>query len=160
MELLKFPVAVTVMMDVPLTPGLVLTRFGFAEREKSAELETVNVRTAGWVKVPLVAVTVTVKMPGEGLLHVSVDVPVALTLVGLSEQTRPVVGLTVAVRDIVPLNPPIAVNVIVEEPVACGLIVTVLGFVVTVKSGRGTITEIVIVGLLLTREPDVALMIA
>jgi hypothetical protein len=148
------------MIDVPLTPGLVLTTLGFADREKSAELETVNVRVAVWVRVPLVAATVTVNTPGEGLLHLSIEVPVVLTLVGLSEQTRPVVGLTVAVSDIMPFNPPTAVNVIVEEPVVCRPTVTVLGFVVMVKSGRRTITEIVMAGLLLTREPDVALIIA
>jgi hypothetical protein len=148
------------MMDVPLTPGLVLTTLGFADREKSAELETVNVRVAVWVRVPLVAVIMTVNTPGVGLLHLSVEVPVVLTLVGLSEQTRTVVGLMVVAREIMPLNPPTAVNVIVEEPVAAGLIVTALGFAVTVKSGRGTITKSVMAGLLLTREPDVALMIA
>jgi hypothetical protein len=160
MVALKFPVAVTVMTDIPLTPALVFTTLGFAESEKSAELETVNVRTAEWVKVPLVAATVTVNMPGVGLLHLSVEVPVVLTLVGLSEQTRTVVGLMVVAREIMPLNPPTAVNVIVEEPVAAGLIVTALGFAVTVKSGRRTITKSVMAGLLLTREPDVALIIA
>ena len=99
-------------------------------------------------------------MPDEGLLHLRVEVPVVFTLVALSEHVSPVVGLTVAVREIIPVNPPTGVNEIVEEPVTCGLTIMESGLAVTMKSGRGTTTWIVIVGLLLTLDPEVALIVA
>ena len=59
-----------------------------------------------WDRVPLVPVTVTVKVPLLGELHDRVEVPdPPVTLVGVRVQVRPPVGDTVAVSATVPVNP-------------------------------------------------------
>jgi hypothetical protein len=75
-----------------------------------------------------------------------VVVALSATLVGDSEQVRPVEGETEDVRLTVPVNPPCPVTVIVEVPAAPALMVTEAGLAERVKPAGGltlnvTVTE-------------------
>jgi len=85
--------------------------------------------------VPLVPVTVTVKVPVEGDEQDSVDVWEApsMMLVGLRVQVRPA-GETVKVSVTVPVNPWSGATLIVEVPLDPALIATLVGLAVTLKS--------------------------
>jgi hypothetical protein len=93
--------AVTVIVEVPAVPALIITLVGLAATVKSL---TVKATVAEWDKVLLVPVTVTVYVPALPV-HESVEVPEPVTLVGFRVQVRPVAGATVAVRLTTPLKP-------------------------------------------------------
>jgi hypothetical protein len=91
--------------------------------------------------VPLVPVTVTVKVPLVGELHESVELPdPPVTLVGVRVQVRPPVGNTAAVSATVPVNPLTGAMVIVEVPAWLTLTATLVGAAVIVKSVTVTVT--------------------
>jgi len=85
--------------------------------------------------VPLVPVTVTVKVPVVGEEQDSVDVwdAPSTMLAGLRVQVRPA-GETVKVSVTVPVKPWSGATVIVEVPLDPALIATLAGLAVTVKS--------------------------
>jgi len=92
--------------------------------------------------VPLVPVTVTVKLPVVDPMHDSVEVPedvvpVRVMLVGLRVQVNPVEGDKVSDNAIVPVKPLIADTVIVEVPAEPTATLTLVGLAVTVRSGAG-----------------------
>jgi len=92
--------------------------------------------------VPLVPVTVTVKLPVVDPMHDSVEVPedvvpVRVMLVGLRVHVNPVEGDTVSDNAIVPVKPLIADTVIVEVPAEPTATLTLVGLAVTVRSGAG-----------------------
>jgi hypothetical protein len=112
---------VSVRLTVPVKPltavtVIVDTRLLVAapEGEVAAIVKSVivNVAVAVWVSVPLVPVTVAVSVWAVGELHVSVEVPEPVTLVGLRVHVRPPVVETVS--ETVPVKPLTAVNVTVE----------------------------------------------
>ena len=88
-------------------------------------------------RLPLVPVTVTVNVPVADPVHDNVLVPEVprVTLVGDSEQLRPVEGETDEVRLTVPVNPLTEVTVIVEVPAVPVVVVTLVGLAEIVKSG-------------------------
>lgn len=84
--------------------------------------------------MPLVPVTVTVKVPLTVAVHDRVEVPDPVTLVGVSVQVMPVVGLLDEVRLTTPANPLTAVIVMVEVPAWLTLTGTLVGLAAIVKS--------------------------
>ena len=97
------------------------------------------VTVAVFVKLPLLPVTFTLKVPGVEEVHDKVEAPLvvpplSVTLVGDRVQLRPVDGEIVAVRLTVPAKPLRLVMVMAEVPVPPEGKLTVVGLAVTVKS--------------------------
>jgi hypothetical protein len=89
---------------------------------------------AQWDGVPLVPVTVTVKLPLVVAVQDRVELPEPVILVGVTVQVMPVVRDTVAVRLTTPPNPLTAVTVIVDIPAWSTLTATLVGLAESVKS--------------------------
>ncbi len=70
-------------------------------------------------------------------------------LVGLTEQVSPVVGETLVVSATVPVNPLTGMTVIMDVAATPGVVFTVVGFAVIVKSTTWT----VIVAVVCERDP-------
>jgi hypothetical protein len=122
--------AVTVIVDDP-DPGEAKVKLvGLAAMVKSW---TVTVTVAEWDSVPLVPVTVTVKVAAVVPVHARVDVWVAprTMLVGDRVHVRPA-GDTVDASATVPVKPLTGATVIVEVAVARERIVAVVGLAATV----------------------------
>ena len=106
-----------VIVDVPKAPVSIVAEVGVAEMENS---ETLTVMVVEWVRVPLVAPTVTVWMPVVEELKLQIEMAeapeVKATGVGVHEVVRPMEGATDvdSVRD--PENPFRLVSVIVDVP--------------------------------------------
>ena len=84
-------------------------------------------------KVPLVPVTVTVKVPLVVAVHDRVEVPEPVTLVGLRVQVIPL-RLIASVRLTAPVNPLTDVIVIVDIPAWSTLTATLVGVAERVRS--------------------------
>jgi hypothetical protein len=139
--------AVTVIVDVPERPLLMVSDAGEAEMEKSGVV-TCTVRLTVWLSDPLVPVTVTKYVPLLALLGtviVSVDWPDVVTEVGLRSAVQPVGA--VAESPTVPVNPLRAVTVIVDVPKDPLGIVKVVGDVVSEKSGVAEAVKLMVTGL-------------
>jgi hypothetical protein len=139
--------AVTVIVEVPRDPLLMLKDEGDAEIEKSGEV-TCTVTLMVWLNDPLVPVTVTEYVPLLALLGtvtVSVDVPDVITELGLRLAVQPVGAVAESVT--VPVNPLRAVTVIVEVPEDPLPIVSVLGEANSEKSGVVEGVKLVVTGL-------------
>ena len=94
-------------------------------------------------------------------LHESVEVPEPPLIVFVDrEHVRPMVGETLEARLTEPVKPLSGASVMVDVPVAPATILTLVGLAETEKSGAAGPTGIVRIGLVLVREPDVALMVA
>jgi hypothetical protein len=133
-------IGATVMVEVPDAPATIVTVVGLALTEKSATA-TLKVTVALCDKVPLVPMTVTVKVPGPDAVHDRVEVPDPVTLVGLRVHVSAVVvGEIVSVRLTTPPNPLRAAMVMVELLVPPTFIVLLVGFAVIVKSWTVTVT--------------------
>ncbi len=126
----------TVIVEVAEEPAVKLMEPGLAVTVKSA---TVTATVADSEAVPLVPVTVTVKVAELEQLTVNVDIPDVprVTLVGLSVAAQPT-GAPVAARETIPVNPLTDATVVVEvadEPAKkardVGLVVTVKPLTVT-----------------------------
>ena len=103
--LLKPYEGTTVMVLVPVLPGVTVMLVGFAVRLKSGPL-TVNDRLMFWVMLPEVPVTVIVAVPVAAVaLAFSVSVLVDVPGFGLNDAVTPE-GNPVAVKLTLPLNPP------------------------------------------------------
>ena len=89
-------------------------------------------------------VTVTVNVPAAEALQDRVEVPDVprVTLVGLSEQDRPVDGVTDEVSDTVPVNPFTLATVIVDVAVPPTTVLVLVGLAVTVKSLTAKLTVV------------------
>jgi len=87
-----------------------------------------------WNRVPLVPVTVTVKLPLVVAVQDRVALPEPVILVGVPPQVIPVLGDTVAVRPTTPPNPLTEVTVIVDVPAWSTLTATLVGLAERVKS--------------------------
>lgn len=89
--------------------------------------------------MPLVPVTVTVKLPIVDPVQDKVEVAdvvvtVNATLAGVSVHVRPVDGDTVSDRETVPVKPLVALTVMVDAPAVPEMTLTVVGLAATVKS--------------------------
>jgi hypothetical protein len=132
----------TVIVAVPEDPasrGPILV--GLATIEKST---TLTVTIVEWVSVPLVPVTVTVKVPTVDPETVSMAEPTPL-LVRVTEGTlsvaeRPVVGLTDVIRSTVPAKPFRLARLIVDTPLDPALTASDDGLEEMLKSGTVTVT--------------------
>ncbi len=129
---------VTVMVEVPEEPADKLIEVGLAVTVKSV---TVTETVAVLDLVPLVPVTVTVKVAALEQLTVSVEMPDVprLTLVGLSVALQPA-GAPVTVRLTIPVKPLTLVTVIVDVAEEPATKVSEVGLAVTVKSVTATAT--------------------
>lgn len=87
-----------------------------------------------WNRVPLMPVTVTVKLPLVVAVQDRVALPEPVILVGDTPQVIPAVGDTVAVRLTTPPNPLTEPTVIVDIPAWSRLTATLVGLAVSVKS--------------------------
>jgi hypothetical protein len=123
----------TVMMDVPWVPAAVVTLTGIGVTEKSGRA-TLYETVAEWDGVPLVPVTVTVKLPLVVAVQDRVELPEPVILVGVTAQVIPVVGDNVAVRLTTPPNPLAEATVIVDIPAWSTLTATLVGLAERVKS--------------------------
>jgi len=91
--------------------------------------------------VPLVPVTVTVKVPLTEAVQDKVEVPEPPVIeVGVRVQVRPVLGDTAAARLTVPVNPLIGVMVMVEVRATPVLPLTLVGLALIVKSVTVSVT--------------------
>lgn len=121
---------VTVIVEVPATPALIVTVDGLAEIVKSW---TRYVMVVDATFAPLEPFTVTVYCPGEPEQE-SVEFPDAVNVVTLRLQVRPVLGETVSFRVTVPKKVGAYVTVIVDSPVDPVMTETVEGLAVMVKA--------------------------
>ncbi len=132
---------VSVMVDVVELPADKLTDAGLAVMLKSPTLTSTCIV---WTCVPLVPVTVTVKLPLAVGVTVNNDVAIPpavnVTLVGLKDAVRPVEGVTDAVRLTVPVKPLTLVRVMVDVPEEPTWTVMTVGFAVMLKSVHVTVT--------------------
>lgn len=87
-----------------------------------------------WNRVPLVPVTMTMKLPLVVAVQDRVALPEPLIAVGVTPQVIPVVGDTVAVKLTTPPNPLTEVTVIVDIPPWSILTATLVGLAERVKS--------------------------
>ena len=129
--------AVIVMVEVPVVPARTVTAVGLAVTMYGVPELAVTV--AVFVRLPLLPVTVTVKVPAVVEVQDRVEAPlvvplVSVTLVGDRVQLRPVAGETGAVRLMVPANPLRAVTVTADVPVPPEAKLMVVGLATTVKS--------------------------
>jgi hypothetical protein len=130
-------IPVTVMVDIAVWPTS--TAAGeVAAIVKSAAGFTVKVTVAECTSEPLVAVTVTAKVPVDVRVQESVEVPEPVMVVGDRVQAA-----LFAARVAVPANPLIAVSVIVEVPAVFTVTVTLVGLAVMVKSWTMKVTVVV-----------------
>jgi hypothetical protein len=134
------PDPVTVIVDVPAAPALTVTAVGLADRVKLAGGLTLNVTVAEWESVPLVPVTITGNVPVAVNVHVRVEVPEPVTLVG--DRAHDVLLL---VRLTTPLKPCRAVTVIVEDAATLVVAATVVGLAEIVKSWTVKVTATLLV---------------
>jgi len=123
----------TMIVEVAVAPERIVTLVGLAVIEKSCGALTVTVTVAERDSVPLVPVTVTVKVPAVVPVHDSVEVCVAprTTLVGLRVHVSPA-GDTVEVRATVPVKPLTGATLIVDVPEPPETNVKLVGLAVTV----------------------------
>ena len=106
--------AVTVMVELPLSPTRTLTDAGVAERLKANTVSGTLMATEG--TPALVPLMFTLYVPGVVVLHVSEEVvEVDVTIAGTWEQTTPVEGVTVSVNVTAPVKPVDRVIVMVDE---------------------------------------------
>ena len=112
-------IGATVIVEVAAVPTVVVTAVGLADIVKSFGVKVTN---AEWDSVPLVPVTVTVKMIAVLLVQESVDVWEAprTTLVGLRVHVGPA-GDTDEDSVTVPVNPLTGATVIVDVADVPGL---------------------------------------
>ena len=115
---LKPPVVVLVMVEVPELPCFTETEVGLAERLKPLELVTVSVTVVVSTVEPAVPFTVmgytpVATVPATAI--VMVEVPVPVIEVGLKVTVTPV-GWPLADNTTGVLNPPVTVLVMVEVP--------------------------------------------
>jgi hypothetical protein len=94
-----------------------------------------------WIRLPLVPVTVTVKVVAVADEQESVEVWLAprTMLAGVRVQVKPA-GETDEVRATVPVKPFTGATVIVEVAAVLTVVVTAVGLAVTVKSVTVTVT--------------------
>jgi len=85
-------IEVSAIVDVPVVPALTITLVGLAATEKSGTA-TLYVTVALCDRVPVMPVTVTVKLPLVDAVQESVEPPEPVTLVGAGVQLMPVTGL-------------------------------------------------------------------
>ena len=85
-------IEVSAIVDVPVVPALTITLVGLAATEKSGTA-TLYVTVALCDRVPVMPVTVTVKLPLVDAVQESVEPPEPVTLVGARVQLMPVTGL-------------------------------------------------------------------
>jgi hypothetical protein len=123
------PDPVTVIVDVPAAPALIVTVVGLADRVKLAGGLTLNVTVTEWERIPLVPVTITANVPVAVNVHVRVEVPEPVTLVG-DRAHDPLL----LVRLTTPLKPWRPVIVIVEVAAVFVTAATVVGLAAIVKS--------------------------
>jgi hypothetical protein len=139
--------AVTVIVEVPEDPRLMLKDAGEADIEKSGEV-TCTVTIVEWFTDPFVPVTVTEYAPLAALLGTvtfNVDVPEVEIWVGLRVAVQPVGAVVDSVT--VPVNPLRAVTVIVEVPEPPFPMFRVAGEAESEKSGVVEGVKLVVTGL-------------
>jgi len=128
----KLFTGVTVMVDVPAVPVLVVTLVGLAEIVKSGGAVTLKSTETEWDREPLMPVTVTVTTPVAVKAHDSVEEPEPpVTVTGVNEQAE-----LSAVSATSPTNPLTGETVIEEVPGEPTVVVTVAGVAMMVKSAR------------------------
>ncbi len=129
----------TVMVEVSGVPSAPVTVVGFSEMVKSC---TMQVTVVVWDTVPLVPITVMVKVPALPLPD-SVEVPEPPGIeVGLSVAEKPVDGDTEALRKTVLVKPWTGDTVMVEVHVVPALTVMLVGLAVIVKSVTVTVLPV------------------
>jgi hypothetical protein len=101
---------------------------------------TLNVTVTEWVSVPLVPVTDTMNVPVPVKVHVRVELPDPVTLVGDRAQ-----DVLFVVRFTTPLKPWRAVTVIVEDAPVFVTAFTVVGVAAMVKSWTVNVTATLLV---------------
>ena len=138
---------VTVIVDVPRDPLLIVNDVGDAEIEKSG-MVTCTVKLMVWLNDPLVPVTLTGYVPLPVLLGTfmfSVDRPDVEIEVGLRSAVQPFGAVVESV--IVPVKLLRKVIVIVEVPEDPLMIVNVAGDADSEKSGVTEAVKLVVTGL-------------
>lgn len=123
----------SVIVEVPGVPALTITLVGLAVTEKSGTA-TLYVTVALCDRVPLMPVTVTVKLPLVDAVQESVEPPEPVTLGGAIVQLMPIAGLLREVMLTTPVKPLTAATVIVDAPDWLTLTGTLVGLANIVKS--------------------------
>jgi len=126
-------IEVNAIVDVPAVPALTIILVGLAATEKSGTA-TLYVTVALCDRVPVMPVTVTVKLPLVDAVQESVEPPEPVTLVGVRVQVMPVAGLLLEVKLTIPAKPSTPVTVIVDVPAWLTLTGTLVGLAEIVKS--------------------------
>jgi hypothetical protein len=134
------PCPVTVIVEVAAAPALTVSEVGLADKVKLAGGLTLNVTVTEWVSVPLVPVTDTMNVPVPVKVHVRVELPDPVTLVGDRAQ-----DVLFVVRFTTPLKPWRAVTVIVEDAPVFVTAFTVVGVAAMVKSWTVNVTATLLV---------------
>lgn len=138
---LKEPIAETVIVEVPLLPTSMVIEVGLALTEKSAVL-TLKVTTTECDRVPLVPVTLAVKVPATLAVQDRVALPGGLTPAGDIVQLS--CGLLLSLSATGAPNPLTGLTEIVEDPVPGGrLTLTGLGLALIVKSTNWKLAVVV-----------------
>src|SRR6516164_9977968 len=148
MALLKPPLTVVVMVEVPWAPCATLTEVGAALMVKSGAVTVRVTLVVCWVPPPL-PVTVMLYVPAAVLLPtaiVMVDEPEPGAAIGLGLKLTVVpVGAPLADRLMALLKPPLTVVLMVEVPWAPCATLTEVGAALMVKSGGAVTVSVTLV---------------
>lgn len=131
----------TVIVEMPVSPGLTATLVGFAVTEKSV-LDTTYATVVEWEREPLAPVIVTVNEPLDDALHDKFEVPEPEILAGDSLHVRPAEGDTEEDRVTALLNPLTEETVIVDEPLPPTFRATLVGLAPILKSVMVKVTVV------------------
>jgi hypothetical protein len=129
----------TLIVDVPGTPTLTVILFGTAVIKNPGGGPMLKVTAALWDRVPLVPVTVAVKLPVVEAVHERIDVPEPPLMLAVDRVHVRLVELVVTARDTVPVKPFTGETVIVDMAATPCAAVMLVGLAAIVKSGCATV---------------------